>query len=81
MERLAKNEEVCVPRNSLSCVLSKCKCKGAAFTFKKLIKGFFEPEQLVDRKAVEMATSNKIMKAIKSKIILNKIKPMQISLY
>ncbi|KAH3836542.1 hypothetical protein DPMN_109914 [Dreissena polymorpha] len=67
MERLAENEEVCVPRIWFSCVLSKCKDKGAAFTFKKLK----EPERLVDRKAVEMATSYKSMRAIQSKILLN----------
>ena len=57
-----------VPRSWLCLLLSKCKGKRIALTLKKMMDGFFEPEELFSRKAVEFASSNRIMKAIKSKL-------------
>lgn len=50
-------------------LLSKCKGRCPSFTFKKMMDGFFEPEEMKDRKAVEFASKDKIMKAIKSKML------------
>ena len=67
-ERLDDGEELVFPRSWLCLLLSKCKGKGPALTFKKMMDGFFEPEELLSLKAVEFASSNRIMKAIKSKL-------------
>ena len=58
-----------MPKSWMCLLLSKCKGKGSSFTFKKMMDGFFEPEEIKDRKAVEFASKDKIMKAIKSKML------------
>ena len=67
-EQLDDGEELVVPKSWLCLLLSKCKGKGPALSFKKMMDGFFEPEELLSQKAVEFASSSRIMKAIKSKL-------------
>ena len=68
-DRLDEGEELCVPKSWMCLLLCKCKGRCPSFTFKKMMDSFFEPEEMKDRKAVEFASKDKIMKDIKSKML------------
>ncbi|CAC5396055.1 unnamed protein product [Mytilus coruscus] len=56
--------EVSVPQKWMVTLLSKCKGKGSSFTIKKMLDGFFEPQELVGQKASSLR-NNKIIQAIR----------------
>ncbi|KAH3841175.1 hypothetical protein DPMN_114633 [Dreissena polymorpha] len=49
----------------MSRILAISRGKGPAFRLKKMIDGFFEPEDVQGRKAKELGNSHPIMRAIK----------------
>jgi hypothetical protein len=68
--RLSTLGKVIVPKSWLHGILAKCKGHGASFIAKKLMDGFFEPDELAFKTASEMVHKNLCMECIKCKYIL-----------
>lgn len=58
-----------VPKTWLHSLLAKCKGHGASFIAKKIMDGFFEPDELISKTAAEIVDSDVCMESIKCKYV------------
>lgn len=67
--RLSSLGKVIVPKTWLHSLLAKCKGHGASFIAKKIMDGFFEPDELISKTAAEIVDSDVCMESIKCKYV------------
>ena len=63
--------KVIVPKSWLHGILAKCKGHGSSFIAKKLMDGFFEPDELAFKTASEIVNKDSCMESIKCKYVIN----------
>ena len=69
--RLTSLGKVIVPKTWLHGILAKCKGHGSSFIAKKLMDGFFEPDELAFKTASEIVNKDLCMESIKCKYVIN----------